>query len=97
MSDTSATKANQSGRELREKTSTIVATTTKRMAIRDIIKIGTIEVIIESNNEGSMVFGESTKTNEEKDKILTSKMSDPKYSMPRWCPSGLTHSQKHKL
>jgi hypothetical protein len=25
------------------------------------------------------------------------KIADPKYSMPRWCPSGLTQSQKQKL
>jgi hypothetical protein len=23
--------------------------------------------------------------------------TDPKYSMPRWCPTGLTRSQKRKL
>jgi hypothetical protein len=27
----------------------------------------------------------------------TIKTTDPKYSMPRWCPSGLTRSQKRKL
>jgi hypothetical protein len=25
------------------------------------------------------------------------KIADPKYSMPQWCPSGLTQSQKRKL
>jgi hypothetical protein len=40
-----------------------------------------------------MTFGESAETNEEKDKVATSKMYDPKYSLPRWCPSELTHSQ----
>jgi hypothetical protein len=33
----------------------------------DIIKIGTIDVVVQGNNEGPMMFGKSTKTNEEKD------------------------------
>jgi hypothetical protein len=39
------------------------------------------------------------KANGEKDKIskASNKIFDPKYSMPRWCSLGLTHSQKPKL
>lgn len=44
-----------------------------------------------------MIFGKLVKTNEKKDIGATSKMSDPKYFMPLWCPSALTRSQKHKL
>jgi hypothetical protein len=69
----------------------------KKTTIGDIIKIGTTEVIINGNNEGSMNFGKSAENNKEKDKINTNKKIDPKYSMPRWCPLGLTHSEKHKL
>jgi hypothetical protein len=29
--------------------------------------------------------------------MVAIKIADPKYSMPRWCPSGLTRSQKRKL
>ena len=43
------------------------------------------------------MFGKSAKTNEEKDIEATRKMSDPKYSMPQWCPWGLTRSQKRKM
>jgi hypothetical protein len=42
-----------------------------------------------------MIFGESANTTE-KD-TATIKTADPKYSMPRWCPAGLTRSQKRKL
>jgi hypothetical protein len=42
-----------------------------------------------------MIFGESANTTE-KD-TTTIKTADPKYSMPRWCPEGLTRSQKRKL
>jgi hypothetical protein len=32
-----------------------------------------------------------------KEDTTASKTADPKYSMPRWCPSGLTRLQKRKL
>jgi hypothetical protein len=44
-----------------------------------------------------MTFGESSKNNKEKVKSIPVKPIDPKYSMPRWCPLGLKHSQKRKL
>jgi hypothetical protein len=43
-----------------------------------------------------MTFGKSIETNKEKIFFCTT-TTDPKYSMPRWCPLGLTHSQKRKL
>jgi hypothetical protein len=43
-----------------------------------------------------MIFGESANTNK-KEGTTVNKTADPKYSMPRWCPSGLTRSQKRKL
>jgi hypothetical protein len=62
----------------------------------DIIKIGTTDVVVQQNNEGPMIFGESANTNK-KEGTTVNKTADPKYSMPRWCPSGLTRSQKRKL
>jgi hypothetical protein len=46
--------------------STIVAIDAKRMTTRDIIKIGTTDVIVQANNEGSMIFDKSANENEEK-------------------------------
>jgi hypothetical protein len=43
-----------------------------------------------------MIFDKSTITSKEGDTNAI-KTADPKYSMPRWCPSGLTWSQKRKL
>jgi hypothetical protein len=43
-----------------------------------------------------MIFCESANTNE-KEGTTVNKKADPKYSMPRWCPLGLTRSQKRKL
>jgi hypothetical protein len=44
-----------------------------------------------------MIYDKSAKTDEGKDIGATNKVADPKYSMPQWCPSGLTQSQKRKL
>jgi hypothetical protein len=64
--------------------------------LKDIIKIGTVDVIIQENNEEPMIFGESTNTTQKEDTTAI-KTANPEYSMPRWCPAGLTRSQKRKL
>jgi hypothetical protein len=69
---------------------------TERTTKKDIIKIGTADVIIQKHNEGPMIFGESANTTKKED-TTTIKTADPKYFMPRWCPAGLTRSQKRKL
>jgi hypothetical protein len=69
---------------------------TGRMTKKDIIKIGTADVVIQEDNKGPMIFGESANTTKKED-MATIKAADPKYSMPRWCPAGLTRSQKRKL
>jgi hypothetical protein len=43
-----------------------------------------------------MIFSKSANTCKEED-TGARKTADPKYSMPRWCPSRLTQSQKQKL
>jgi hypothetical protein len=89
LSDYSASKADQSGRGH-------IPASTERTTKKDIIKIGTAGVIIQENNEGPMIFGESANTTKKEDTTAI-KTADPKYSMPRWCLSGLTRSQKQKL
>jgi hypothetical protein len=69
---------------------------TERTTKKDIIKVGTADVVIQEDNKGPMIFGESANTTKEED-TATIKTVDPKYSMPRWCPTGLTRSQKWKL
>jgi hypothetical protein len=71
-------------------------TTSNNMIKGDIIKIGTTYVVVQQNNEGPMIFGESANTNK-KEGTTVNKTVDPKYSIHRWCPSGLTRSQKRKL
>jgi hypothetical protein len=69
---------------------------TQRTTKKDIIKIGTADVVIQEDNKGLIIFGESANTTKKED-TATIKTADPKYSMPRWCPAGLTRSQKQKL
>jgi hypothetical protein len=73
-----------------------IATASNSTIKKDVIKIGMIDVVVQQNNEGLMIFGESANTNK-KEYTTVNKTTDPKYSMPRWCPSGLTRSQKQKL
>jgi hypothetical protein len=70
--------------------------TTERTTKKDIIKIGTADVVIQKESEGPMIFGESANTTKKEDTAAI-KTADPKYSMPRWYPAGLTRSQKRKL
>jgi hypothetical protein len=69
---------------------------TERTTKKDIMKIGSADVVIQEDNKGSMIFGESANTTKKED-TATIKTADPKYSMPRWCPARLTLSQKRKL
>jgi hypothetical protein len=73
-----------------------ISIASKRTTEGDIVKIGTTDVIVKINNEGPLIFGESAHTSKKED-TTANKTADPKYSMPRWCPSGLTRSQKQKL
>jgi hypothetical protein len=47
------------------------------------------DVVVQQNNKGPRIFGESANTNKKEDTTVN-KTADPKYSMPRQCPSGLT-------
>jgi hypothetical protein len=43
-----------------------IPTATERTTKKDIIKIGTTDVVIQENNEGPMIFGESANTNKKR-------------------------------
>jgi hypothetical protein len=74
LSDYLASKADQSGRGH-------VPVATERTTKKDIIKIGTTDVVIQKESEGPMIFGESANTNKTED-TTAFKIADPKYSMP---------------
>jgi hypothetical protein len=73
-----------------------IATASNSTIKGDVIELGTTDVIVQQKNKGLMIFGKSANTNKKEDTSVN-KTVDPKYSMPRWCPSGLTRSQKRKL
>jgi hypothetical protein len=87
LPDHSAAKADQSDRGHIE---------TERTTKKDIIKIGITDVVVQEYIEGPMIFGESAGTSKRED-TATSKTANLKYTMPLWCPSGLTRSQKRRL
>jgi hypothetical protein len=53
----------------------------ERTTKKDIIKVGTADVVIQEDNKGPMFFGESANTTKKED-TTTIKAADPKYSMP---------------
>jgi hypothetical protein len=74
----------------------------ERTTTDDIIQIGTSQVKISKEFDGPIVIDDQINTvmedaasdcKEEK----TDNVFDSKYLQPRWCPPGLTHTQKRKL
>ena len=50
--------------------------TTERTTKKDIIKVGTADVVIQEDNKGPMIFGESANTTKKED-TTTIKTTDP--------------------
>jgi hypothetical protein len=73
LPDYSASKADQSGRGH-------MPVATERTTKKDIIKIGTTDVVIQKESEGPMIFGETANTNKTED-TTTIKITNPKYSV----------------
>jgi hypothetical protein len=74
---------------------------------KKVIKIGNNDVVMEGCLKGSVIINSSTQAQvgnnsrsselRANDHEASSSKSDPKYHQPRWCPGGLTHTQKRKL
>jgi hypothetical protein len=71
-----------------------IPTATKRTTKRDIIKIGTTDVVIQENNEGSMIFGKSANTSKEGD---TTRNNQPKILHASMVPIGTDTVSKAKI
>ena len=68
----------------------------------DVVKIGNVNVVVKDVGKKPMVFGKSAQINSQKrvlakDHEASSSGSASKYHQPRWCPPGLSHSQKRRL
>ena len=67
-----------------------------------VMKIGNIKVSITESGTRPMVLGKSVDTSVQRpimadDHEASSSTTTSKYFQPRWCPSGLTRTQKRKL
>jgi hypothetical protein len=76
---------------------------TERTTSQDIIQIGTMYVPVEKDSKRPVVLNNQVGTSAQKGSVSTSDHeasgsgSNSKYFLPRWCPLGLTHTQRKKL
>jgi hypothetical protein len=73
----------------------------ERTAGLDIIQIGTMSVPVESGKRSvapsNQVVTHSQKGSAANDHEASGSKSRPECFLPRWCPPGLTHTQRRKL
>jgi hypothetical protein len=75
----------------------------ERTTSQDIIQIETMDVPIEKDSKRPVVLNNQVGTSAQKGSVATSDHeaggsgSNSKYFLPRWCPPGLTHTQRRKL
>jgi hypothetical protein len=68
----------------------------------DIIQIGIMIVPVEGGNKGSVVSNDRVVTPTQKGSVAndheaSGSKSRPECFLPRWCPPGLTHTQRRRL
>jgi hypothetical protein len=68
----------------------------------DIIQIGAMNVPIEESGKRPVVPNNQVVTSTQKGSVAndheaSGSKSRPEYFLPRWCPPGLTHTQRRKL
>jgi hypothetical protein len=76
--------------------------TPERTTNLDIIQIGTMDVPIEGSGKRSVVPNNQVVTPTQKGSVANNheasgSKSRPECFLPRWCPPGLTHTQRIKL
>jgi hypothetical protein len=70
---------------------------------QDIIQIGTMDIPVEKDSKRPVVLNNQVGTSAQKGSVATSDHEasgsgpNSKYFLPRWCPPGLTHTQRRKL
>ena len=76
---------------------------TEKLKADDVVQIGDVKVATKDVGKGPMVFGKSVDTPVQRPVIAndheanSSSNAVDKYHQPRWCPPGLTQTQKRKL
>jgi hypothetical protein len=74
----------------------------ERTTTNDVIQIGTNQVKLSEEFNRPIIINDRADTIMEDvipdcGKEMADKVVDSKYLQPRWCPPGLTHTQKRKL
>jgi hypothetical protein len=75
----------------------------ERTTSQDIIQIGTMDIPVEKDGKRLIVVNNQVGTSAQKESVATSvhkaseSGSNSKYFQLRWCPLGLTHTQRRKL
>jgi hypothetical protein len=76
---------------------------TERTTSQDIIQIGTMDVPVEKDSKRPVVLNDQVGTSAKKGSVAiddheaNGRGSNSRYFLPRWCPPGLTHTQRRKL
>ena len=95
----------EKGKEIIEQ-STLEAKDVKKNTASGVIKIGSNDVVMGDCFKGPIVINGPVQSQVNtssglfppgNDHEARSNKPDPKYNQPRWCPDGLTHTQKRKL
>ena len=67
----------------------------------DVVQISDVNMVVKDVEKRLMVFDKSVDPRNQKlvmaDNYKASSSSTDQYSQPRWCPPGLTHTQKRRL
>ena len=74
----------------------------EKTTAHDVVQINNINVVVKDVGKRPMDFGNSVDSSVQKpvmgnDHETSISNTTSKYFQPRWCPSGLTHTQKRKL
>ena len=74
----------------------------EKTTVDDVVQIGNVKVVVEDVSKRPMVFGKSVNPSIQRpimanDHEASISSSKSKYFQPRWCPPGLTRTQRRKL
>jgi hypothetical protein len=73
----------------------------ERTTGQDVIQIGSMDVLIGKDGKSPIVLNNEVVTSipevAANDHEASGSSSNSKYFLPRWCPAGLTHTQRRKL
>jgi hypothetical protein len=102
MSDRVDSSSDQQSMDPTNERNVVLKSEIERTTTDDVIQISTSEVKLGEEFNGPIVIDDQADTNMEdvtpdRGEGKTDKVVDSKYLQPRWCPPGLTRTQKRRL